>query len=230
VNLGAASSPDGLSSLISREGFAVVPQCLDEGSMNRLHEEFCESQHSERNILSRPGVRALASLKPVRQLMESVLGPQCFAVRGIFFNKNRSSNWKVVWHQDLTIAVREREKVTGFGPWTRKAGVWHVQPPVELMSRMLAIRLHLDESGLDNGPLRVIGSSHREGRLSVEEIAQREKRNCTTCTVPRGGALLMRPLLLHASSSCLVANPRRVIHLEFAACELPEGLEWYNRV
>jgi ectoine hydroxylase-related dioxygenase (phytanoyl-CoA dioxygenase family) len=111
-----------------------------------------------------------------------------------------------------------------------KAGVLHVQPPAEVMSGILAIRLHLDESGLDNGPLRVIAGSHREGRLSAEEIARREKGNCVTCAVPKGGALLIRPLLLHASSACAIPKSRRVIHLEFATAELPHGLEWYERV
>jgi hypothetical protein len=48
--------------------------------------------------------------------------------------------------------------------------------------------------------------------------------------IPRGGALLMRPLLLHASSACVVPKPRRVIHLEFVAEHLPDGLEWFDRV
>jgi ectoine hydroxylase-related dioxygenase (phytanoyl-CoA dioxygenase family) len=147
-----------------------------------------------------------------------------------FFNKTRSSNWKVVWHQDLTIAVRERRDVDGFGPWTVKAGVVHVQPPAKVMAGILAIRLHLDENGLDNGPLRVISGSHREGRFSAEEIANRVKENSVTCTVPKGGALLMRPLLLHASSACAIPKSRRVIHLEFAAADLPHGLEWHDRV
>jgi ectoine hydroxylase-related dioxygenase (phytanoyl-CoA dioxygenase family) len=162
--------------------------------------------------------------------MEAVLGPQCFAVRGIFFNKTRSLNWKVVWHQDLTIAVRERRDIDGFGPWTVKAGVLHVQPPVEVMSGILAIRLHLDGSGLDNGPLRVVAKSHRQGRLSAEQIGICEKESSVTCTVPRGGALVMRPLLLHASSSCTIPKSRRVMHLEFAAAELPHGLDWHDKV
>jgi len=162
--------------------------------------------------------------------METVLGPKCFAVRAIFFNKTRRSNWKVVWHQDLTIAVRQRSDVDGFGPWTLKAGVLHVQPPAEVMNDMLAIRLHLDESGLDNGPLRVISGSHREGRLSAGQIGSCEKGNSVTCTVPKGGALVMRPLLLHASSACATPKSRRVIHIEFAAAELPHGLDWNDTV
>jgi len=162
--------------------------------------------------------------------METMMGPQCFAVRAIFFNKMRSSTWKVVWHQDLTIAVRERQHVEEFGPWTVKNGVAHVQPPAEIMNDMLAIRLHLDESALDNGPLRVIAGSHTKGRLYHEQIASYENQNSLTCTVARGGALVMRPLLLHASSACDVPKSRRVIHIEFAATELPSPLKWYDRV
>jgi ectoine hydroxylase-related dioxygenase (phytanoyl-CoA dioxygenase family) len=135
-----------------------------------------------------------------------------------------------VWHQDLTIAVRERRDVDGFGSWTVKAGVLHVQPPADIMSGILAIRLHLDESELDNGPLRVIAGSHLEGRLSAEQIGNWKKENAVICTVPKGGALLMRPLLLHTSSACAIPKSRRVIHLEFAATDLPHGLEWQDRV
>jgi len=150
-------------------------------------------------------------------------------VRGIFFNKTKQSNWKVAWQQDLTIAVRERREVGGFGPWSKKAGVLHVQPPAEIMGRILAIRLHLDESGPDNGPLRVIAGSHKEGRPSAEEVAHLGKSRCETCVIPKGGALLMRPLLLHTSSACIVPKPRRVIHFEFVAAELPQRLEWLGR-
>jgi ectoine hydroxylase-related dioxygenase (phytanoyl-CoA dioxygenase family) len=219
-----------LQPLVQREGFAVVPACLDGCTVELLCREFDVRRRPERNILSIPTVQDLASSKPVRGVIESVLGPHCFAVRGIFFNKSPSSNWKVVWHQDLTIAVRERRELNGFGPWTRKAEVWHVQPPADVMSGMLSIRLHLDESGLDNGPLRVISGSHTQGRLSAEEIARSEKGDCVACVVPRGGAILMRPLLLHASSACITPKPRRVIHLEFAATELPDGLEWHSRI
>jgi len=111
-----------------------------------------------------------------------------------------------------------------------KAGILHVQPPSEVMSGLLAIRLHIDESRIDNGPLRVIAGSHGKGRLSAEQIGNWNKETCVTCTVPKGGALVMRPLLLHASSSCAIPKSRRVIHLEFASAELPHGLDWHDRV
>ena len=40
----------------------------------------------------------------------------------------------------------------------------------------------------------------------------------------------MRPLLVHASSPATVPSRRRVVHLEFAAAELPSPLEWAERV
>jgi ectoine hydroxylase-related dioxygenase (phytanoyl-CoA dioxygenase family) len=219
-----------LMSNVEEHGFAVVPSCLDDQTVETLRGHVGDSAYAQRNLLSLPGIRELAASAPVREIVGAVLGAQCFAVRGILFNKTEQSNWKVVWHQDLTIAVRERRDVEGFGPWTTKAGVVHVQPPAEIMSRILAIRLHLDESGPDNGPLRVIPASHKEGRLSAEQLASCPKADAVTCIFPCGGALLMRPLLLHASSSCVVPKPRRVIHLEFAAEELPHGLDWRDRI
>jgi ectoine hydroxylase-related dioxygenase (phytanoyl-CoA dioxygenase family) len=230
VNLTDASTASVLKPLVEQDGFAVVPACLDEATVERLCKQFDDTRHAQRNLLSVPSVRVLAISKPVREIIETVLGPSCFAVRGIFFNKTRSSNWKVAWHQDLTIAVRKRKDADGFGAWTMKAGIIHVQPPAEVMGGILAIRLHLDDSGLDNGPLRVVPGSHRQGRLSAGQIASCPKENSVTCTIPKGGALVMRPLILHASSACAIPKSRRVIHLEFASAELPQGLIWHNTV
>lgn len=229
MKLSSASTGD-VRRHVEVEGFAVVPACLDEGTVEHLSKQFEDTQYPQRNLLSIPSIRQLATSKRVREVMEAVVGPTCFAVRGIFFNKTQSANWKVVWHQDLTISVRERRDVDGFGSWTMKDGVLHVQPPADVMSGMLAIRLHLDESGPDNGPLRVIADSHRQGRLSAEQVASLKKEAAVTCCVPKGGALLMRPLLLHASSACVIPKPRRVIHLEFAVTDLPQGLEWHDRL
>lgn len=222
-----------LSSQIEQSGVAIIPSCLDASAVEELRLRFDESSRSERNLLRESQIRDLARSSAVRRIVESVLGRKCFAVRATFFNKTPASNWTVVWHQDVTIAVRERRETAetvGFGPWTMKAGVPHVQPTGVVLSGMLALRLHFDCSGRDNGPLRVIPGSHRRGRLSAEEIQRLEKERAVECTVPAGGALLMRPLLVHASSRCATPKPRRVIHLEFAASGLSNGLDWYDRV
>lgn len=155
------------------------------------------------------------------------LGPGAFPVRGMLFDKTPVANWKVGWHQDLTIAVQHRVEAPGYGPWSEKAGVVHVQPPVAVLETMLAVRLHIDECGTDNGPLRVLAGSHRAGKLRDAEIPSwRSRVPEQVCVVPRGGVLLMRPLLLHASSPASSPQHRRVLHLEYAGCDLAAGLEW----
>lgn len=214
---------------VEQDGFAVVPSCLNEEVIQSLAAHLSEGSYARRNLLALPIVQGVAASAAVRNLAEAVLG-KCFAVKGTFFNKTEESNWKVAWHQDLTIMIRERDEVAGFGPWTVKEGIVHVQPTEDVLSRILAIRLHLDASEPENGPLRVVPGSHKHGRLSAQKIAEWQKTTSVLCTVPKGGALLMRPLLLHASSACRIPKPRRVIHLEFTADELPEGLEWFDRV
>lgn len=218
------------SQSLEQKGFAIVAGCLTQQMVNHLCLHLSDDQHAQRNLLNVPMVRELAASDAVKPIIDSLLGKASFAVRGILFNKTPDTNWKVVWHQDRTIAVRERMNVADFGPWSIKAGVHHVQPRASFMSNMIAIRLHLDESRESNGPLRVIPGSHRAGYLSGANIDSWKEAPSVTCTVASGGAILMRPLLLHASSSSLKPEPRRVIHLEFAADDLPGGLEWHDRV
>ena len=184
-----------------------------------------------RNILERSSVRALATSPAVRQLAESVLGSSCFAVRATLFDKTAAANWKVIWHQDVTIATQERADIPGFTAWSNKGGVPHVQPPVEYLQQMLAIRVHLDPCTADNGPVRVISRSHLHGRLSDAEVAALVQREGSIpCLVEEGGVLAFRPLLLHASSAAITPLHRRVIHIEFAGEALPVPLEWHLRV
>jgi ectoine hydroxylase-related dioxygenase (phytanoyl-CoA dioxygenase family) len=183
-----------------------------------------------RNLLDvSPETRELADSPVVRDLIEPVLGPECFPVRGILFDKIPGANWKVPWHQDVTIAVQDRIEAEGFGPWSTKADVLHVQPPAEVLEKMLSIRLHLDPCGEANGALRVIPGSHQHGRIPEVEIPRiRQDDSETICAVGFGGVLLMRPLLLHASSPSHAPEHRRVIHLDFAAVQLPAGMSWFS--
>ena len=150
---------------------------------------------------------------------------------GILFDKVEGANWKVPWHQDLSVALRARQDAAGYGPWSEKAGVVHAQAPVALLERMLTVRLHLDDCDEANGPLRVLPGTHCLGKLSAEHIqALRAETEEVVCVVPRGGVVLMRPLLLHASSPAQTPRQRRVVHLEYASDSLPAGLEWHTQV
>jgi ectoine hydroxylase-related dioxygenase (phytanoyl-CoA dioxygenase family) len=180
-----------------------------------------------RNLLDMPGVQSVARSAAVRRVAQAVLGDGCVAVRGIFFDKAPTKNWKVPWHQDLTIAVCEARQVPGFGPWSEKAGVPHVHAPVEILERMLAVRLQLDDCGPENGPIRVLPGSHLAGKLRPAQIEEFRTRVLPVeCVAPRGSILAFRPLLLHASSPATRPAHRRVVHLEFAVGPLPDGLQW----
>jgi ectoine hydroxylase-related dioxygenase (phytanoyl-CoA dioxygenase family) len=234
-------SPGWLSHL-ETDGFALVPGAVSPAVVHVLLAALDapgggegvrrrENVYAIRNLLEAvPAVRELARSAEVRGLVEPVLGRGAFAVRGILFDKTPDANWKVAWHQDLTIAVRERQEVDGFGPWSDKAGVVHVQPPAAVLERMVTVRLSLDDCGPENGPVCVIPGSHAHGRLSPGEVQRRRvSEDAVPTCLPAGGALLMRPLLLHASSPSTSPAHRRVVHLEFAAGELPGGLDWHGR-
>jgi len=214
----------------AENGHAVVASSLDCEALHELGGLLDTSHAGVRNLLDVPVISQLARSNAVRDLVERVLGANCFAVRGILFNKVNGANWNVAWHQDCVIAVVERKEIPGWGPWSIKAGVHHVRPSSDLMSRMLAIRIHLDECGADNGPLRVLPGSHREGFLSDKQIQEWPKAGAVTCVANRGDAILMRPLLLHGSSVAKAPNVRRVVHFEFTADELPTGVQWRDRV
>jgi ectoine hydroxylase-related dioxygenase (phytanoyl-CoA dioxygenase family) len=230
MDINAANSYEELPKAVERDGFAIIPGCLDDSLIKRLSESLDDTQYGQRNLLREPIIQELARSHEVRGVITSVLGPNCFAVKGILFNKTQKSNWKVPWHQDLTITVLDRVEVEGFGPWTTKSGVVNVQPPADVLDGMLAIRIHLDTNDHQNGPLRVIPGSHKHGRMTGEQIAKWDKSEAVACLVPRGGALLMRPLILHASSACQLPKGRRVIHLEYSSEELPNALRWHTKV
>jgi hypothetical protein len=148
-------------------------------------------------------------------------------VRVILFDKTPDNNWLVSWHQDKTICVSERKEMTGWGPWTLKDGIHHVQPPLDVLNQMVTFRIHLDDSTLETGCLRVIPKSHSLGILSnnqIQEIAN--KQNAVDCVAEAGSILVMRPHLLHASSKAALPSQRRVIHVEYSSYNLPLNLKW----
>ena len=224
------SSPESLD----EAGYAICEAVLPQGAVVLLQNEIARlaalpsRSGGIRNAAEKSSViRDLAAEGPPAHLARTVLGSSARSVKVTIFDKTSAANWKVPSHQDLTIAVRARREAEGFGPWTVKDGVPHVQPPVEILAGMLVVRVHLDDTTVENGALRVIPGSHLRGRLSSDEISRlRKEAGEVVCLVPEGGAMLMRPLLLHASSAARRARHRRVIHIEYAAINLPFGLAW----
>ena len=229
---------DGEVRNLAQDGFVVLDEFLEPGLVRELigavesldvDVDASRSRRgvafARRNLLSLDFVQDLIGEPSVRELLE-LIAPGMVAVRAILFDKTGDANWTVPWHQDRSISVRERLEIAGFGPWSMKAGVVHVQPPAEILRGMVTLRFHLDPCTADNGPLRVIAGTHN--RI----LEQKEVEDCVaegeqiSCIVEAGGLVVMRPLILHASSPAVCASHRRVIHVEFGPATLPGGLDW----
>jgi ectoine hydroxylase-related dioxygenase (phytanoyl-CoA dioxygenase family) len=227
---------------MATNGFTVVDRYLDLDSIDSLIGDLSVLENTidragVRNLLKLvPRVRILAASREIRSLVEPILGDTARLVRGIFFDKHPGINWKVPWHQDLTIAVKQRLDTPDYHPWSVKEGIPHVRPPVAILEQMLTVRIHLDRTDESNGALKVIPGSHCRGRLTHLEIDRyKQTHPMISIDCQAGGILLMRPLLLHASSMATRSIPsevnspmhRRVIHLEYANARLADGLEWF---
>ncbi len=229
-----------IESDLEKCGFAIVDRYLDTDSIELLIADITalnvnidysgrlRQRAGIRNILELvPSVANLAHSGEIRSIVEPLLGDNARVVRGIFFDKQPTANWKVPWHQDLSIAIKQHREVTDYLAPSIKSGIPHIQPPTTILEQMLTVRIHLDKCDRSNGALKVIPGSHCQGRLTTAQIDLWKQTPAISCDLDVGGVLLMRPLLLHASSLATIPTHRRVIHLEYANCELPGGLEWY---
>jgi len=228
-------------SQFERDGFQIIKSLAEPGACDQFSAEltplFEQQQQSAkskiggvRNLLrSHARVSQFARSAKLLSVLQPFAGAAVFPVRAIFFDKNPEANWRVPWHQDLAIAVAGRNETPGFTGWSIKDDALHVHPPREILEGMLTLRLHLDDCDASNGALKVISGSHRHGKLGPDHIAQWTAGNkAVVCELSRGDALLMRPLLLHASSPAEKPRHRRVLHIEYAAHELPNGLKWLD--
>jgi hypothetical protein len=242
-----ADTVDTVVRQVEEDGFAVLPGVLAPGQADTVAGELAaalaqagpeeegplRSQagalYAARNVLALwPAAVTVWCVPPLLQVLCDLLGPQFGLVRVLFFDKPPGQTWALGWHKDLTVAVRDN-RLPNHGHFcrpTRKAGVDHVEAPEEILQAMVTVRLHLDDVTEENGPLKVIPGSHRDGkRLVLGAVPP-----CTVL-VERGGVLLMRPLLAHSSgrSHPETSRHRRILHLEFSGrSELPDGYAWHT--
>lgn len=218
---------------LNGNGFVTIPEIYPTLEIECIN-QFITSVHGnelmfgERQFLQRtPGLLELLLNESLRKLLHEVV-PKYFIIKSIYFDKPSSSNWRVNWHQDLTIYIKEKVETTGFKNWTKKNDEYGVQPPTEYLGSIVTLRIHLDNTDETNGALKVIPNSHSVGVLRSTSVSFTD-RDAVICPVPAGGVMLMKPLLFHSSSRSDGEKQRRVIHLELCDLELPEGLEWSQR-
>ena len=164
---------------------------------------------------------------PLGRIVAAIIGDSAQPVRVILFDKTPETNWGVAWHQDRTIAVRQRKETKGFGPWSVKDGIVHVEPPIDILDGMVTLRLYLDDCGDDNGPLKLVLGSHQLGVIPADRAAGlAEVLPVQVCTAKAGDVWACATPILHASEAASKPGRRRVLQVDYAAVNLPEDLEW----
>jgi ectoine hydroxylase-related dioxygenase (phytanoyl-CoA dioxygenase family) len=179
-----------------------------------------------RHLMQYAAVHDVANDPRLIAIAREFLGPSAVPYRATLFDKSSARNWLIPWHQDTALPLRaRRDDADGWGPWSIKSGIVYAHAPAAALSRVIALRLHFDDSCHDNGPLRVLPGTHTHGVLSESEIDRMVREiSPVDCLVPRGGVIAMRPLLLHASSKAITDRPRRVLHIEYAdSLDMPDG-------
>lgn len=229
---------------IDSKGFVIVDEVFSTDEIEKLGNEIegADSSHQTFNksigiyairqfFKEVPSAKSLVFSKKFNNLIDQVFGIEYFVVKSIYFDKPEDSNWFVSYHQDLMISVDSKRSIDGFGPWVKKANRYSVQPPEEFLEANCIVRIHLDDTDEYNGALKILLSSHLQGIRRSENIDWKQQKEIF-CRVKRGGIMIMKPLLFHASNRSTNKKRRRVIHLEFSNQELPAEMSWaerYNR-
>jgi ectoine hydroxylase-related dioxygenase (phytanoyl-CoA dioxygenase family) len=207
---------------IQKQGFAIIPRILEPEEIDGLLNEFrCvnlpRSRAGMRHTMRLPAIAAMARDARLMGIAQETLGGNAFPFRATLFDKSPTANWLVVWHQDTALPLQERREASGWGPWSVKEGVIYAHAPQSALSQVLALRVHLDDSTAENGPLRVLPGTRTLGVLTDEALHDLSTQIAAVdCLVSRGGVLAMRPLIVHASSKSQSDAPRRGLHIEYA--------------
>ena len=211
-------------------GARLYPQALSEidiAELRALADPILAGQSGARIFGGEIAAAILAPKGALQRIATGIMGDAARPVRAILFDKNADANWSAGWHQDRTIAVRERRETEGYGPWSVKGGAVHVEPPFEILSTMITMRAHLDDCDRDNAPLLVAPGSHRLGRVRLPEIDATAKRLGAACCLARAGDVWAHATaIIHASERAHRPRRRRVLQIDFSANALPAGLEW----
>ena len=230
---------------INSEGFVIINDIYSENEIEKIiHEIEKVTENETENSTYRKSEDLFAirqfhkeipkSLKLIfnqnlKEIIRQNFGENFFITKSIYFDKPEKSNWFVAYHQDLTISVDKKVEIENFENWTTKQNQFAVQPPKEILEQNFTIRIHIDKTTKENGALKVLNKSHRKGIERTENIKIENERE-TICEVEKGGIMIMKPLLFHASNKTTNNERRRVIHIEFSNQKLPNELEWSEKM
>jgi ectoine hydroxylase-related dioxygenase (phytanoyl-CoA dioxygenase family) len=221
-----------ISNDATTRGFSIVEAVLDETEVAELARaletpDLDRSRAGARHLMNRPAVSAVAADSRMVAIAGRFLGETVIPYKATLFDKSPARNWLVAWHQDTALPLFERREIPEWGPWSTKAGVTYALAPASALAQVVALRLRQDDSRPENGPLRVLPGTHALGLLTESAIARLTTEvSAGDCTVPAGGVVAMRPLIVHASSKAEGDLPRRVLHIEYSrSLDLGNGLK-----
>jgi hypothetical protein len=219
-------APGALAAAFARDGVAILPPLLTDDECEGLAELVAAevpTAAGSRCMLELAEVRETAARLAGHPAVAALLPEGARAIQCALFAKSAATNWYVPPHQDLSVPVALRHQRPGWSGWAVKEGIWFAQPPVATLDGVVALRVQLDPDSANTGPMEVVPGSHRFGRLSHAEVLAAAHGALVPCHVERGGALAMRPLVVHASGKARAETPRRVLHFVFASGELAES-------
>jgi Phytanoyl-CoA dioxygenase (PhyH) len=222
-----------------RQGYALLERALETAHIERLRALLPQAPQGE-GVRSRNSVayaarhllwtdfelRIALSECGVDDWGSRVLGGEAFPINATLFDKCAGANWGVPEHQDLLMPVAARVDEAGFTGWCEKQGCVYVEPPTDVLERLVALRIHLDDCPADNGALGVVPGSHRRGKIRSQGLNEIAAEEYGVCPAHAGDILAMRPLLVHRSFPAAHPGRRRVLHVVYAAAPPGKIVRW----
>lgn len=233
----------------AERGVCIVEYALGPADIAALETLVTYGRHSgsDRLVVSDGTQTATIAnaLGTLQTLAGTLLGAEVRAVSAIAVDDTPDANWFVPWHQDHALRCATRAGVSADRSRTRTGASAHTQrslehltglaiePATELaieragatLLGMITLRVALDASVADTGPMEVIPGSHRQGVLTRSQIdALVDAAEPKVCLTERGDILAMSPLLVHRTQRAHSPLSQRVVHVEFLRTDLGAGL------
>ncbi|MCH9696460.1 MAG: hypothetical protein K0U72_18230 [Gammaproteobacteria bacterium] len=209
------------SNAFDSRGYICLADVMSVESLNDIKsylESSSTTRAGDRRLLDHSWCRDLAGT--IRDHLEcrKLIAGNYVATLCTYFDKSADSNWGVASHRDLSVPVKRKFCRQSWKNWTVKQGIPHVQPPTQFLLGMFAIRLNIDHSTAENGALIVSPCSHQTETADPPSVVVEG--------LPRS-ALMMSPMLVHASRKSTNGTDRRVLHFLFGPSQQSSPVEWF---
>ncbi len=153
---------------ISHSGFRIEEQVLSATECDSLLAHLATVSISSgragtRHLMSNEAVREIANDGRLLRVAENTLGLSAVPFRATLFAKSGAANWLIPWHQDTALPLATSFVDPEWAPWSQKAGVRYAHAPGWALSRVVALRVHLDDPTRQHARLLVGPDSQTGG-------------------------------------------------------------------